>query len=208
MLFMAPLGKRGLPINLRGSMKIFVLLLALLSSNTVFASWEEDFELIKNVPRSYEDSGSICEEVARVQVQREFPAPQYNVIVGIAYGDASHVIGELDVVIFDNNIQKVVKIGEVKCWKDLPGGLEKAHEQRARFLKTVRSNKATRFFNTSTKENYSPEQFQFVNEFFSIAQKGSVAQGFDRELEYTLLEMKNHRYEMIRCQHDGKCARP
>ncbi|WP_413612218.1 hypothetical protein [Bdellovibrio sp. HCB-110] len=190
-------------------MKFFVLLFALLaSSTTVFAAWEEDFELLKNIPRSYEDSGSICEEVARLEIQREYAAPQYDVIVGIAYGDATHIIGELDIVIFDNNIQKVVKIGEVKCWKDVPAGLEKAHEQRARFLKTVRANKATRFFNTSTKEIYAPEKFQFAKEFFSMAQKGSVVQGFDKELEYTLKEMRDRRYEMIRCQNQGKCARP
>lgn len=190
-------------------MKFFAVLGTLmLSASLAFASWEEDFELLKKIPRSYEDSGSICEEVARLQMQREYPKPQYDVVVGIAYGDVQHVIGELDVVIFDNNIQKVIKIGEVKCWKDVRGGLQKAREQRARFLKAVRQPKTTRFFSTSTKENFSAEKFQYVNEFFSMAQKGSVAQGFDREIEYTLQEMHNHRYEMIRCQNQGQCVRP
>ncbi|KYG61097.1 hypothetical protein [Bdellovibrio bacteriovorus] len=190
-------------------MKMMTIVFSLLLSSTAFATWAEDFELLKDVPRSYEDSGSICEEVARIEVQREYQKPQYDVIVGIAYGNESRVIGELDIVVFDNNLNKVIKIGEVKCWKDMRGGLEKAKEQRARFLKTVRSTANNlRFFSTSTKEAYSPEQFKFVNEFFSMGQKGTVSAGYDKELEYTLKEMHNYRYEMIRCQNRKECARP
>jgi len=189
-------------------MKSLFTLFVLFVSFSAHATWEEDFAQLKNIPRSYEDSGSICEEVGRLEMQKEFPAPQYSVIVGIAYGDEARVIGELDLVIFDNNLQKVIKIGEVKCWKDVRGGLEKAREQRARFLKAIRSNRSLRFFSTSTKEAFPQEKFEYVQEFFSMAQKGSVAQGFDRELEYTLKEMHDYRYEMIRCQNQGRCVRP
>lgn len=60
----------------------FVLL-----SSSALAAWSEDFVALRDVARSYEDSGSICEEVARLEVQRDFPAPQYEVHVGIAYGN-------------------------------------------------------------------------------------------------------------------------
>lgn len=185
-----------------------LLFLIWISSSMAYAAWEQDFEVLKDIPRSYEDSGSICEEVARLEMQREYPAPQYDVVLGIAYGDETRVIGELDVVIFDNNLQKVVKIAEVKCWKDVRAGLEKAKEQRARFLKAVRSTKPLRFFSTSTKQAFDIDKFKYVGEFFSVAQKGSVALGFERELEYTLKEMRDYRYEMLRCQNQGKCARP
>ncbi|KHD89521.1 MAG: hypothetical protein OM95_02770 [Bdellovibrio sp. ArHS] len=189
-------------------MKILMFVLGLFLSSSTFAAWSEDFAQLKDVPRSYEDSGSICEEVARIEMQREYAKPQYEVLVGIAYGSESRVIGELDIVIFDNNLNKVVKIGEVKCWKDMRGGLEKAQEQRARFMKAIRSSASLRFFSTSTKENFSAEQFKFVKEFFSMGQKGTIEAGYDQELPYTLTEMRNYRYEMIRCQNRKECARP
>lgn len=183
-------------------------LIAFAVSSFAFASWEEDFRELKDIPVSYEAAGTICEEVAAIQTRKEFPEPQYTVVTGIAYGTEKEIIGELDVIIFDNNLQKVFKIAEVKCWKDLNAALEKAKDQRARFLKTVRSNQPLRFFSTSTKESYEQTQFQNVKDFFSIAQKGATQFGFEKELEYTLLEMKAHRYEMIRCQNQGKCAHP
>ncbi|XGC79479.1 hypothetical protein ACES2L_09080 [Bdellovibrio bacteriovorus] len=189
-------------------MKSVILMAVLLSCSLSLASWQEDFEVLKEVAVSYEASGTICEEIARLDMQDEYPSPQYSVINGIAYGDEEKVIGELDVVIFDNNTQTVLKIAEVKCWKDPKAGLEKAHEQRARFIKAIRSGKPLRFFSTSSEEVFAQTQFQNVKEFFSIAQKGTRAFGFERELEYTLIELKNYRFEMIRCQNQGKCAHP
>ena len=190
-------------------MKVVSLILGLLLSvSTASAVWAQDFSELKDIPRSYEDSGAICEEVARLEMQRTYPAPQYKVEVGIAYGDGSRIIGELDVVIFDNNLNKVLKIAEVKCWKDVRGGLQKAQEQRARFLKYNRSGKPLFFRWTSSNQTFDKEQFAFEKEFFSITQKGSASQGFEVELEYTLKEMHQHRYEMIRCQNQGQCAKP
>lgn len=190
-------------------MKSVLLFVALLVfSGSAFATWSQDFAELKDIPRSYEDSGSICEEVARLEMQRSFPAPQYKVEVGIAYGDGTRTIGELDVVIFDNNLNKVYKIAEVKCWKDLRAGLQKAMDQRARFLKYNRSGKPLYFRSTSTKVAYDKAQFDHVDEFFSIAQKGGTKYGFDVELEYDLKQMHTYRTEMLRCQSKGECAKP
>ncbi|UXR63392.1 hypothetical protein EZJ49_09925 [Bdellovibrio bacteriovorus] len=191
-------------------MKKFVLLtsLLLLASGSAFADWAQDFEELKSIPRSYEDSGAICEEVARLDMQKEFPAPQYKVEVGIAYGDGSRTIGELDIVIMDLRQNKVIKIAEVKCWKDVRGGLKKAMDQRARFLKYNNSSKPLFFRSTSSHQAFERELFDEVEEFFSIAQKGSASQGFDVELAYTLKEMHDHRTDMLRCQSQGLCAKP
>ena len=191
-------------------MKKFALLTSLLLfvSSAAFADWAQDFAELKNIPRSYEDSGAICEEVARLGMQKEFPAPQYKVEVGIAYGDGSRTIGELDIVIMDLRQNKVIKIAEVKCWKDIRGGLQKALDQRARFLKYNNSSKPLYFRSTSSSQVFEREQFEDVEEFFSIAQKGSVSQGFDVELAYTLKEMHQHRTDMLRCQSQGLCAKP
>lgn len=176
--------------------------------SSALASWTEDFEELRSVSRSYEDTGAICEEVARLALEKEYSGPQYQVIVGIAYADEVRTIGELDVVVLDNNIQKVIKIGEVKCWKDAAAGLVKAREQRTRFMKTIASNAKIRFRSTSTQEIFESDKFVHAKEFFSMGPKGSVAVGFDRELKYTLKEIHDHRMDMIRCQHQGLCAQP
>ena len=193
-----------------GSMLKSVLVLFLSLSSVAFAGLQEDFEALKSVPRDYTDSGSICEEVARLRIAEEYPAPQYTVEVGIAYANDFRTIGELDVVIFDNNLAKAIKLAEVKCWKDARGGLKKAQEQRARFLKNIRSGNggSLQFVSTSTHQRYEAEQFRHVNEFISIAQKGTTSVGYDMEMEYSLNEFKSLRMKMIQCQQAGECAKP
>lgn len=189
-------------------MKLFAFVSALLVSFSAFAGWNEDFAILKDIPRDYQDAGSICEEIARIDMMREYPAPQYEVEVGIAYADEERTVGELDIIIFDNNTHKVYKVAEVKCWKDIRGGLDKAKEQRARFVRNIHSNKPLRFRNTSTDKVYDAEQFRYITDFFSIAQKGSEAKGFDVELKYTLAELKQFRKDMINCQNRKQCASP
>lgn len=185
---------------------VFVLLSFV--SSVALAGLAEDFEALKSVPRDYTDAGSICEEVARLRVADEYPAPQYKVETGIAYGNEERTIGELDVIVFDLNTQKAVKLGEVKCWKDARAGLVKAKDQRARFLKNIRSNKPLQFISTSTHQTYDADQFRHVNDFISIAQKGTTNVGYDMEMEYTLNEFHQFRMKMIQCQRQGECAKP
>ncbi len=190
-------------------MKLSVFVSALLFSLNLFAAnWAEDFAALKNIPRSYEDSGAICEEIARLDIQKQFPAPQYVVEVGIAYGDGSRTVGELDIIIFDLNLQRVVRIGEVKCWKSLSGGLEKARDQRSRFLSAIRSNRTVYFKSTSTGQMYDQAWFKGINDFITIGQAGAVHSGYDMELGYTLNELQQHRSDMLNCQHQGQCAKP
>lgn len=192
-------------------MKQFFALIVLsltLFVSSAFASWSEDFAELKDLPRSYEDYGAICEEVARLDMKKQYPAPQYTVEVGIAYADSDRTIGELDVIVMDNNIQKAILIAEVKCWKDVRGGLKKAHAQRSRFLNNLRSNKKLFFQFTSNNKPVDAAVFDHVKDFISIAQKGSISAGFDQELQYTLDEMHEHRADMIRCQSKGECAKP
>jgi hypothetical protein len=170
------------------------------------ASLQDEMEALRDTPRSYVDTGAICEEVARLDVQKEFPKPQYTVINGIAYSGENGTIGELDVVIFDNNTQKVIKIAEVKCWKDLKGGLKKARDQRQRFLSWNKSGKKLKFKSTSDGRVFPQDQFDYVTEFVSIAQKGATRSGFDAELNYTLPELMQLRQMMMQCQSRGECA--
>lgn len=189
-------------------MKFLVLISSLFFAlNSFAATWAEDFESLKSIPRSYEDSGAICEEIARLDVQKIYLAPQFEVLTGISYGDTQRVIGELDIIVFDKNINKVVHIAEVKCWKDMRGGLDKALDQRHRFLKAIRSAKVLVFKSTSSDATYPQEQFEDVSDFTTLGQKGTVAAGYDQELSYTLQELHKHRADMLSCQSKGICVK-
>lgn len=172
----------------------------------VFAGWNEDFEVLKTRPRSYEDSGAICEELAKIQFEKKYDTSKYNVEVGIAYGDTDRTIGELDIVVFEKSPLKVVHVAEVKCWKDARAGLEKAKDQRKRFLTNVNRDKVLYFESTSTQKDYSQQLFEGPMTFSTIGQKGTVQHGYDDELEYDLRALHEYRMDMLECQDRGECA--
>ncbi|KHD87856.1 MAG: hypothetical protein OM95_12710 [Bdellovibrio sp. ArHS] len=180
----------------------------LLAASSAWADLAESFEKIKSHARHYRDPGAVCEEVAQVEFSELYPAPQYEVIVGVAYNVKGRTVGELDMVLLDKNTQKVAMVGEVKCYTDLRNGLKKAKQQRKRFLQVLGSGQKIDFINTDTGKKYEYEQFQYVSQFVSISQKGGKAVGFDYELEHTLDEMSLLRDQMIHCQKDGLCPRP
>ncbi|KYG69962.1 hypothetical protein ACLWBD_06155 [Bdellovibrio sp. HCB117] len=185
---------------------VFVFLL--IASSSAFADLAESFEKIKSHARHYRDPGAVCEEVAQIEFSELYPAPQYEVIVGVAYNVKGRTVGELDMVLMDKNTQKVAMVGEVKCYTDLKNGLKKAKQQRKRFLTVLGSGQKIDFVNTSSGEKYDYEQFQYVTQFISVSQKGGKAVGFDYELEHTLDEMSQLRDQVIHCQKDGLCPRP
>lgn len=189
-------------------MKIFILALLILNTSFSFAGWDADFAKLKNRPRSYTDSGAICEELARLQLEREYNNSRYQIEVGISYGNLQKTIGELDVVVFDRLKKNVIQIAEVKCWHDLKGGLKKAREQRLRFLTQIQAQRNLYFQSVLNEVDYDPQMFIGVSSFITIGQKGALKSGYDKELEYELREMSKLSLEMINCQDRGHCVRP
>lgn len=185
-----------------------ILILIILYAQLAKANIQDEVAVLKNIPRDYLDTGSICEEVARQETIKEFPAPTYQVISGIAYDTDDGTDGELDVVVFDVRSSKVVKIAEVKCWQNLEHALKKATEQRERFFDLRNSNQIVSVRMTHGNQDISVDQFSDVNEFVTIAQKGSMQSGFDSELPYSLNELMELRDLMMKCQQQKKCARP
>lgn len=180
----------------------------LLSATTAFADITQSFEKIRSHARHYRDPGAVCEEIARAEFSALYPAPQYEVIVGVAYNLNGRTVGELDMVLMDKNTQKVSIVGEVKCYTNLKNGLTKAKQQRKRFLTHLGSGTPLEFINTSTGEKYAYEQFQYVSSFISVSQKGGKAIGFDYELEHSLDEMSQLRDQIIHCQRANLCPLP
>jgi Holliday junction resolvase-like predicted endonuclease len=168
---------------------------------------EADYAALKDSGAYLGITGTICEEVARLDVADEYKEPEYSVVTGIAYGNSRKVIGELDVIVFENRTGDVVKIAEVKCWKDLEGGLQKAMDQRQRFLKNVQKG-GLYFQSTHDKRQYSQKHFRKVKDFETIGQQGAKDYGYTRELEHSLEDLMALRKRIMDCQATAECKRP
>lgn len=177
-----------------------------------FVSWANlasSYEAIKNQPRYYKDPGAVCEEVARNEFSLKYPAPQYEVIVGVAYNLGGRTLGELDLVILDKTTEQIEIVGEVKCYENLKKGLNKARQQRKRFLSNLsQSGEKLVFINTSTEKTVPNKMFRTVKTFLSVSQKGGEVVGFDHELEHSLDEMSELRDMVIKCQQRQECPLP
>ena len=179
-------------------------------SLNAFAGLGEDYQSLKNLGRSLEMTGTICEQVTQLRYQEKYPEPQYRVLTGIAYSDKlNNVIGELDLIVFDNATHVAVLIGEVKCWSSPKSAIKKAQEQRKRFLDNVKSSKALIFkWLQDPKEPFTKTQFNKAKAFISIAQRGTHSKGFNVELDYTLEELMKLREDIMSCQARGECTAP
>lgn len=185
------------------------LIATLMSLQTALGFWASDFDQLVRVDRSFEDSGAVCEEVARIQMQKTYQRPQYEVHTGIYYADSERVIGELDIVVIDNSSEKVVQVSEVKCWKEPLLGLEKAMQQRKRFIKALRSAKELVFHSAFSGEPLlSKQAFKGIENFKTIGQKGTRVVGYDEELPYTFLEFQDLRRKVMNCQNRSECSYP
>ena len=187
------------------SVSFFAAILSTIVVVSAQGAIQDEFNALKNSGKNYEVIGTICEEVARLQMARHYQQPAYTVVTGIAYGDRNRTIGELDVVVFENRTAMVVKVAEVKCWKDMRGGLAKAHDQRNRFIRTKNSKQWLFYRSTSDNTQYDQRQFQAVNDFVAVAQRGATQVGYEGELQYTLEELMGLRHMMIQCQARGEC---
>lgn len=190
-------------------MNLFFSLAIFIFTGTVFAGLSDDFELLKNRGRDLEPTGAICEEVAQLRFTEKYPEPSYRVVTGIEYSDNDGTVGELDVVVFNTQTNIVDVVAEVKCWKNAKSGLDKAKEQRSRFLKNIKSSKALKFkWLDDPSLKLKKTQFNKVSEFYSIAQSGTIQDGYDFELPYTLRELMQLRSDILRCQSFRQCLQP
>jgi len=189
-------------------MKLKAIVLVLFYGACAFAGLAEDFEKIKNNGRDLEPTGAICEEIAQLRFSELYPAPDYEVVTGIQYDDKDGTVGELDLIVF--NKEKIAEvIGEVKCWTNAKSGLKKAEDQRKRFQKNVNSPIALKFkWLSDPSRPLTKTQFNKAKKFIFIAQSGTIADGYDYELPYTLRELMHLRADILNCQAQGNCKKP
>lgn len=189
---------------------VLALLVALVGARVApAADLRPMFEALRYSDENFVIEGTVCEEVARLRMFEKYPAQAHEIITGIAYTDArSHrTIGELDVVVIRKADAMVLLVAEVKCWASLSGALNKAKNQRARFLQTLASGIPILLHTTGTPYVTFPRTaFSQSPPFISISQSGGEAVGFEATLGYSLDEMKNLRKQLLSCQAAGQCG--
>ncbi|RYZ60841.1 MAG: hypothetical protein EOP09_20670, partial [Proteobacteria bacterium] len=65
----------------------------------------ELLEALRDSGVNYEIVGTVCEQVAVLQMAEEYPAPQFEVLSGVTYVD-DIVNGELDVIVMDRRANR------------------------------------------------------------------------------------------------------
>ena len=165
---------------------------------------KEAFEALRFVEDDFINTGTICEHVAKLEVQKSYPEARFDTWVGVTYRVGQEVIGELDLVVRDRSLQKVVLVGEVKCWRNLPAGLEKAQEQEARFRETLAEQQRlgepvefVKFLSQGKTVEFDSSEFDAKVDYIAIAQNGSRRIGFDQELELGLEELMELRKQIL-----------
>lgn len=166
-------------------------------------SLEQAYEALKSTQSNINPEGAICEQVAILEFQQEYPADKYEIANDIEYTDGRGTYGEVDVVVFEKATKKAVMVAEVKCWKSLKNARKKAFEQRMRFGRALASKGSLSLKNREF--SFHRDQFDSIQTFLMIAQKGAVAAGFERELEMDLKELNELRRRVEICQTYKNC---
>lgn len=184
-----------------------VLILQALSTPAL-ASIDDEFSRLKDLGENYEISGVVCEQIALFNYQELYPAPTYEVVSGVAYGDDDGTLGELDIVVFESKSGTAQTIAEVKCWEDNRAAMKTAKEQQARFKRSVQSGEPLYFNSTKkSKRIFESELFRKVRFYETVAPLHSKADGFDHEIPYSLTELSELRSRLLQCQAAGDCKK-
>lgn len=146
---------------------------------------------LENTHEKYEVTGTVCEQAARVMLAQYYPEPNYEILTGIEYSDyIGHVLGELDVVVFDHNTQKAILVAEVKCCHNAKKASRLARRQLRRFKSTLSSKARIDYHLTNKREiHFQEDQFDESVKLISISPKGGDQSGFDVALDYSIDEL-------------------
>jgi hypothetical protein len=199
-------------------LSLFVASMLLISSSSFAGSYShheqnsqkiaQAFETLKDIGVDLQPTGAICEYIAKAQLEKKYSPEQFQIILGVQYGEERNAVGELDVTIVDLEYQEVIYVAEVKCWKKPRAGLKKAKSQISRFMNYLRGHRvnwmkilAPDYEGTTIDSSYYQNDF----EVGYIAQKGSRKSGYTTELEFTLREAMELRSMIMTCQREGDC---
>jgi len=186
--------------------KLLVLFLSFPA--TAFAlTIEQAYEELRTKPINYTNEGMICEQLMVLEL-KEYLAP--TIKRGIIYRESltklSRILGELDVVVFDENFERAVFVIEVKCSAKPWLVLAHAREQLSRFRGYL-GTAITLYLASNPREVFPQELFSDVV-YLTASVKGSKEYGYDLALSLSKEEASELRGRLMACQDRGECPAP
>lgn len=159
---------------------------------------DELYLKLKDTHVDYAPLGAVCEQVAKLELEKIYPRPDYEIKTNITYLNYGKIAGELDVVVFQETSDEVILVGEVKCRHNLHDAFRKAESQKKRFLTLLRRSKGLDFYSHDDQSvYYSMKHFSPNFQFVTVAQEGGGSAGFDFSLNYTLDELLEVRNRLL-----------
>ncbi len=145
---------------------------------------------IRDLPFDYRKVGSVLEAIAFVEMRRYFPAPEFELIAGLQYFDATgRTLGELDLVAIqrEGDERRVVAVYEVKLSGSHDGAFRAANGQLNRFRRHLAGGTVDHFrvagHRAEQPRPLKPAHFEGCDRFGLIGSLGSAAAGFDIEFD-------------------------
>lgn len=177
----------------------FAVLLFFISFSTQANDVVDELYLkLKNTHVNYHPLGAVCEQAAKLELEKIYPEPYFEVKTNITYLNHGKVAGELDVVVFEKPSGEGVLVGEVKCRHNLHEALRKAESQKKRFLAILKRSKHLDFYSHDDHPiDYSKKHFSPSIQFVTFSQEGGKSAGFDFSLDYTLDELLEVRSRLL-----------
>ena len=163
---------------------------------------DEAFEKLKNKDIRLSNHGYVCEELAMIYIKKLYDPELYTVHNGIVYKGNSGVIGELDVVIINNETNKAIMIGEVKCKTRVFSAIQKAKKQLKRFTDNIGTKSIELYLYADKNQTFERENFLNKLEKRYISFKGTTKKGFSDELLLTLDSVKSLLHK-LKCYKSG-----
>ena len=175
-----------------------------------FSRVDDLFQHFKSMPVDLKNIGSICEEIAYLELESIYPPNKYEISGGVVYRVSGQTRGELDVVVLDKeNDNEVVAVGEVKCWRKPKKGLTKARQQLDRFQRYMALESPIQFKHLRPESyHFRVDQFDENPEYFTVGQKGTVADGYTHEISLGLDVARELSRRISACQQAGRCPTP
>lgn len=170
------------------------------AAEAMFCQLKNDPDAVSRIVGRPDQVGTVCEEVTRLELFKEFPASRFIIRNGVEYWTndqpkhPQYPRGELDVVVFDGNTEQAVFVAEVKCPlpEEMGWLLDKAHKQTVKYHHAVDGQMITEMSYTAMSGDgtVDPQAFyQTRPTMVTVGPLGARQYGFQRELPFTRAEM-------------------
>lgn len=161
---------------------------------------EDYFARIRDLEFDYGKVGSVLEALAYLELQQLFPEPDYEILAGLQYQDFSdRTAGELDLVVWEKESRRAVRIYEVKLSINLGRARKLALAQLERFKAHLKEKNISQFiYNRDRYRAFRVSQFEEIVAYGVIANQGAREEGYDMEIDLTREEADRLQELLIR----------